>query len=332
MRSVGWIGQNYREKGDSLRNWVHWISSEDKRVLQCLHLGGRKQAEWDDHKEAYPMSLDGPHIYGTFQLPPGRYLASFYFFNKDGHEGNNRLRDYVLSLKTMLLPEGLFEKLEKNGVNAEKQFFQAKKGDHVRIKDFWGGVYKRFYVEVKQGEFVTVRIDANYSFNTIISAAFFDPVGELKSLNYGDPLPKSREPTRWAEVLNNPDEPWWWKINAMDMLLCQRDQNPIWFYKYSRQRLLDVTRTVIELDKGIPHAPQGLDTDDKKRIRPDIGKIIRALQLFDLADLVDFTNEKYESYRWKDRTRLGRDKARESDWDWNEFYKFSNQGIENETW
>jgi hypothetical protein len=332
MQSVGWIGRNYRQKGDSLRNWVHWIESNDKRVLQCENLGGRKQAEWDDHKEVYPITLDGPHIYGTFKLPAGQYLMSFYFFNKDGHQGHNRLRDYVLSVKTMPLPKEIFEKLDKNGINAEKEFFQAKEWDHVRIKDFWGGVYKRFYVEVHNNEYITFRLDSCFSFNTIISGVFFDPVGELKSLNYGSPPPKPREPTQWAEVLDNPTEPWWWKINTIDMLLCQRDQNPMWFYQYSRQKLLTVTRAVVNLENKIPHAPLELDANDKKRIRPDVGKIVNALQLFDIADRIDFTKEKYKSYRWQDRNTLGRKKARESDWDWKEFYKFSEQGIAKETW
>jgi len=245
---------------------------------------------------------------------------------------SDRLRDYIVSVKTVRLPKGMFEQLDNNGVNTEQTFFNTDGGASVRIWDFWGGVYKRFYVDVTKDEYVTFKVDSNYSFNTIVSGVFFDPVGELKSINYGDSLPMPRKPTAWVEVLNNPEEYWWWRINAMDQLLCQRDNNPTWFYTFGRKPLLSVIRTVIDIEKELPYAPPGLDAEDKKRIRPDVGKIAKAVQLFDIADHVDFTNEKYETYRWKDRTALGRSKANTSDWDWNKFYEFSKQGIENESW
>jgi hypothetical protein len=45
LQSRAWIGRNYKEKNDQLRRWVHWLESNDRRVLQCLQLGGRKQAD-----------------------------------------------------------------------------------------------------------------------------------------------------------------------------------------------------------------------------------------------------------------------------------------------
>ncbi|MDR2641664.1 MAG: hypothetical protein LBC74_02600 [Planctomycetaceae bacterium] len=45
LKYAGWIGGNYREKDDQLRRWGHWIESNDRRVLQCETLGGRKKAD-----------------------------------------------------------------------------------------------------------------------------------------------------------------------------------------------------------------------------------------------------------------------------------------------
>ncbi|MDR2439969.1 MAG: hypothetical protein LBE12_11440, partial [Planctomycetaceae bacterium] len=329
---IGWIGRNYKEKRDSLRNWVHWLESNDTRVLQCLDLGGRRQSEWDDHKEAYPITLDGPHIYVTCKIPKGKYLMSLYFFNKDGHNGANRYRDYLVTVKTMMLPSDLFQKLDKNGENAEEIFLKSKNGAQNRVNEFWGGVWKRFYVEVGNNEFVTLKVDANYSFNTIISAVMFDYVGELKSMNPSVPL-EPRKQTQWATVLNNPtNEYWWWTINVMDTLLYRRDNNPVRFYGYSRKDILTSVRSTIRLYNGVPNDPPELDAKDKELIRSDVGKILRATALHKYADMVDFTEEKYEYYRWLDRNRLGRKDARTSDWDWKKFRIFSKENINKQTW
>ena len=59
----------------------------------------RRQAEWDDHGEAYSMALDGPDVYCTLKIPAGQFYLSLYDFNKDGHDGNNRFRDYRVSIR-----------------------------------------------------------------------------------------------------------------------------------------------------------------------------------------------------------------------------------------
>ncbi len=332
LQSIGWIGRNFKAKTDQLRNWVHWRESEDTRVLQCLDLGGRKQSEWDDHKETYPMSLDGPHVYGTFRVPPGQYLVSCYFFNKDGHSSMNRIRDYIVSVKTMKIPETLFEKLGDPNIDAQEYYFRASEGAFGRVRDFWGGVYKRFYIEIKENEFVTVRVDANYSFNTIMSAVFFDCIHDMQSTARSDnPFPV-RQSTNWALKMNNPIEQWWWRINAMDQILCQRDQNPRWFYPTSRKDAFSLIRSFVIIKEEKPYSVSEIDPIDKKVIRSDVATLLRSVQLYELADFVDFTNLKYASYRWSARTMAGRNNAIDHKWDWNEFYKFIDQGISRQSW
>jgi hypothetical protein len=93
-----WIGRNGAQ-GDYLRYYVTWIHSDDPRVAQNVIHAGRKQAEWDDHGETKPMTIAGPNVYCTVRPPRGRYILSCYFFNKDGHLGPNRWRDFVVQVK-----------------------------------------------------------------------------------------------------------------------------------------------------------------------------------------------------------------------------------------
>ncbi|MDR2643022.1 MAG: hypothetical protein LBC74_09530 [Planctomycetaceae bacterium] len=315
-----------------MRHWVHWISSDDRRVLQCFHLGGRKQAEWDDHKESYPITLDGPHIYGTFKVPSGKYIMSFYFFNKDGHGGANRLRDYILSVKTMKMPNDIFEKLNKEKNNEEKLFMQKPTISKTRIYNFLGGVYKRFYVEVPPDEVVTFRLDSNYSFNTIVCGVFFDSAGEMESVNPENPLPQTRQPANLALKLNEPLEPWWRRINLMEQLLCLRDRNSRFFYSRTRPILLTNIRATVNLKNNIPTTPDRINATDKKMIRSDVATLIRYTQLFQITDRVDFTNTKYELHSWQERTKLGRNKCDNYEWDWKIFNKFTEQEQNKESW
>jgi hypothetical protein len=118
----------------------------------------------------------------------------------------------------------------------------------------------------------------------------------------------------------------------MDMLLCQRDNNPVRFYGYSRKDILTMVRATVRLEAGVPKAPPILEVNDKELIRADVGRILRAASLHNYADLVDFTNEKYTSYRWADRNRLGRANAHTSDWSNDKFREFSSDGKSRQTW
>lgn len=45
-KDIGHYG--HHSDDDSLRHWVHWLQSEDSRVLYDPMIGHRREAEWDD--------------------------------------------------------------------------------------------------------------------------------------------------------------------------------------------------------------------------------------------------------------------------------------------
>ncbi len=81
-------------------HWVHWLYTSDRRSLEMPPTyfdsrvvkglttpdKNRRQAEWDDHGETYPQSLDGPDIYCMLNIPASQFYLSLYDFNKDGHD------------------------------------------------------------------------------------------------------------------------------------------------------------------------------------------------------------------------------------------------------
>jgi hypothetical protein len=197
---------------DTIRRWVHWLKTDNPKTLYSPMDGYRRQAEWDDHGEAYPMSMDGPDVWilldigeeeslvyssledKTYELAyAGKitnisnrlapYKATFYFFNKDGHEGMNRMRDYMIEIYPA----------EHDYVDAKDERQYAEYGESLarkmpplakaRVKDFWGGVHKSFLL-MGAGKYL-VRIRRNYSFNTIVSSVCLDHYG--KWTNSEDP-------------------------------------------------------------------------------------------------------------------------------------------------
>ena len=168
------IGPNHR-KNDSLRRWVHWIKSDNPRVMYAPLNGYRRQAEWDDHAETYPLTHSGPDLWYLLELrASGVYNISMYFMNKDGHDGHNRLRDYQIEIYPAGRPWTKFDDWGKFSVLADAQ---ARKGQPLaksRMRDFWGGVHKTF--SVPGNSFYFVRINKNYSFNTILSSVCIDRI------------------------------------------------------------------------------------------------------------------------------------------------------------
>lgn len=179
------IGINH-EKGDALRHWIHWAKSDNPNVLYSSQEGGRSEAEIDDHGEEYPQGHEGPDIWKYVEVPRGAQRMSLYFFNKDGHDGMNRYRDYLVEIRACSADP---EKLRKDrywspawvpiGMRDEQYSeYQIKLASRqpvlssTRIRDFWGGVYKSF--AVSGGQKYWVRIAKNGSFNTICQAIFFD--------------------------------------------------------------------------------------------------------------------------------------------------------------
>ena len=81
--------------GDSMRYWVQWLATKDNRCLEMsptyLHSRvlkktttwdvNRRESEWNDNGEAYPMTMDGPHIYCSLSVPAGLFYLSLYDMN-----------------------------------------------------------------------------------------------------------------------------------------------------------------------------------------------------------------------------------------------------------
>ncbi len=143
---------------EGLRHWLHWIKTDNPRTLYNPLLGERRETEWDDHGETYPATKEGPDVWLTVKVPAGMHRLSLYFFNKDGHGGANRDRDYLVSLKpftpTMIDTEALPDMAR------------------ARVRDFWGGVYHRF--AVRGPAQYRVRVSRANSFNTILNGVFLD--------------------------------------------------------------------------------------------------------------------------------------------------------------
>ncbi len=190
---------------DSLRYWVHWVRTDNPRSLYDPVFGGRRQSEWDDHGEAYPRSHEGPDLWIRVWVPQGVHRIAFYFMNKDGHEGGNRDRDYLLEARQVPL-DGKFEqealavrgqlkgcpsflvgygRLEDVSPAGQGRFSidpsqlvpppgrpPAARVARARVRDFWGGVYKRFLARGPAK--YDFKVSRNGSMNTILSAVLVD--------------------------------------------------------------------------------------------------------------------------------------------------------------
>ncbi|MDR2170924.1 MAG: hypothetical protein LBP59_12345, partial [Planctomycetaceae bacterium] len=173
------IGPNYKGN-DVIRRWIHWMKSDDPRVLWNPYLGYRRQAEWDDHGEAYSWSMDGPDLWYMVEIKrEGIFRIGMYFFNKDGHVGSNRMRDYTIEVypasnawtKNIEINQFPHE-WKKFAQQAETQVRKMQPLAKGRVNVFWGGVHKYFVVSGAGNYFV--KIDRNYGFNTILSSVMVD--------------------------------------------------------------------------------------------------------------------------------------------------------------
>ena len=158
------IGPHTRGE-DRLRRWVHRLRWDDRRVLYDPTLGYRRQASWDDHAEAYPMSFEGPDVWVSIEVPAGLHRVTLYFFNKDGHHGRNRYRDYLLEVKPHVPSLEAADKKPSLAI--------------ARVREFWGGTHELF--AVKGPSSYLVKIGCNDSFNTVVSGVFVDAVDGYES-------------------------------------------------------------------------------------------------------------------------------------------------------
>jgi hypothetical protein len=165
------------QKNDYTRSYITWLSTENPRVLEMPPIyrdssitdgfnpanQPRREAELDDHGETYPRYLEGPNLYDTVTVPAGTFIMSTYCFNKDGTDGNNRCRDYTLSIRQH--PNTL-KLTDINGFGSWPELA------HGRIYQFRGGVWKRFLVSGPTE--LTIEVNRDFSFNTLLTALTLD--------------------------------------------------------------------------------------------------------------------------------------------------------------
>jgi hypothetical protein len=97
-----------------------------------------------------------------------------YFFNKDGHGGANRVHDYTIEIYPAngRWEGNPYENWKRYSLAAERTVWTQNPLVKSRVKDFWGGVYKQFLLSCEGYYFV--KVDRNYSFNTILSAVIVE--------------------------------------------------------------------------------------------------------------------------------------------------------------
>lgn len=180
----------HHDKDDGVRNWCSAIKTESPKSLYDPIPGYRRQAEWDDHGEAYIRAFDGPDLWIAVNVPEGVQRLSLYFVNKGGHDSDNGQRDYVIAIKPWQ------EVLQ----GADDRRALA----HARVVNFWGGVYQSFVLRGPSKYWV--KIGRNYSKNTIVSAVLMDklkgpsnmrdnwPLGWMGGVRYNPPDPDAPIP------------------------------------------------------------------------------------------------------------------------------------------
>jgi len=201
------MGFNH-DPGDSLRYWIQWLATDDNRCLEMSPTymdsrlqkklttpdKDRRESEWDDHGETYPMDMDGPHLYCSLSIPAGLFYLSLYEIDPNGHDQNNRFRDYEISVRPHPGRAALDTHLP--GRTVIRSFYDISEFDqkpelaHARAHDFYGGVYKRFLVRGPAK--LTIQVNRNNSFNTILAGVMLDLVDEL-------PPPYFRTRQEWEQ-------------------------------------------------------------------------------------------------------------------------------------
>jgi frataxin-like iron-binding protein CyaY len=166
------IGPN-SNGNDIIRRWIHWLKTDDCRTLYDPCYGYRRQAELDDHGEAYVMTKDGPDLWCQITINhTGIFKVGMYFFNKDGHAHQNKFRDYTIEIYPTTTEQLSLKNWQTLSKYAELQTNRIKPLAKSRIRDFWGGVHKQFIVRGPARYFI--KVDRNYSYNTILSSISID--------------------------------------------------------------------------------------------------------------------------------------------------------------
>ncbi len=170
----------YHSSDDAIRHFVSAYHTDNRKVLYNPTLGYRREATIDDHSEAYPMTVSGNDLWFTVDIPRGLHRVSLYFYNKDGHDGDNRFRDYLIEWKAFVKTKHE-DGEERKGLSPPRTTGALADLDvalteptlaKARVRSFWGGVYKQFDA-FGPNKFL-IHVSKNGSLNTICSAIFVD--------------------------------------------------------------------------------------------------------------------------------------------------------------
>ena len=198
------FGPGGREN-DGARYYIQSLYSADPRVLEMPSIymdsrlkGGygpenydpnnpqnRRPSEWNDNGGGYPMTEPGPGLDLTLDIPAGDHVLSLFDFNKDGHTGPNWARDYLVSVRPHPIDDALSD---------VSSFDTQPEWAASRWRDFWGSNWKRFAVRGPQQ--LTVRVDRNFSYNTMLMGAFVDEISE-EPAPYFDAATSDSAPGEW---------------------------------------------------------------------------------------------------------------------------------------
>jgi hypothetical protein len=301
-----YIGRNNRDN-DVLRRWVDTVQSDEGRVLQYLQRGGRKQASWDDHGEVYPSSWMGPDIYCSMKLPKGKYIISLYFVNYRGHWDDfpYAQRDFGVECRYTPMTDKDYRLLEKSGGAGETAFSSAPLVARSRAEYFWGGVYKRFYVNVGNPGIVTVKVNRNYSLNATLSGVLVDPAGPL----CGPGGPEQEPAKAWTPCVPKAsgDEKIKWAELVEEMLI-YRDSHSLAYYTDGRRYQLELLRGVLTSPMhDLEQCQAGMAVRQMPALRPVFAECLRDQHLFPLFDSVFLDSEDFYAFRWQEMTKDKRD-------------------------
>jgi len=164
-----YIHELYTDNPSTLELQLPYLDSRVRRKLTTWKVD-RREGEWNDFGGGMFRAEDGPHVFVGMRVPAGLYVLSVYLHNKDGHAGDNAVRDYGLSVRGAA-----------GGISDSAEFGARPELARGRVREFWHGVYKQFLV--RGPEDVQVQVDRNHSYLTVVAGAMLDEVEE-KSLGY----------------------------------------------------------------------------------------------------------------------------------------------------
>ena len=163
-----YIHANHTEDAGALELPKPYLDTRVQRKLTTWKVD-RREAEWNDLGGGLGRAKDGPHVFIGVHVPAGLYVLSVYLHNKDGHTGENSLRDYAVSVRA------------GKSLADSKDFGGRPELARGRVRLFWYGVYKQFMVRGPAD--YQVQVDRNHSYLAIVAAAMLDEVEE-KSTGY----------------------------------------------------------------------------------------------------------------------------------------------------